>query len=220
MAVLKPLKLVIDNYPEGQTEEFDADNNPEDPSTGTRKVKFSKVLFIEQGDFLEEPPKGYFRLSTGKEVRLKHAYYVTCTSAVKDAAGNITEVHCTYDPQSRGGGTPDNRKVKGTLHWVSATDGIDAEIRMYDRLFTTENPDVAPEGSDFLVNMNPNSLETITTCKLEPSLAAAKPGQRFQFIRHGYFTVDKDSKPGKIVFNRTVTLKDSWGKIEKSQKKQ
>jgi glutaminyl-tRNA synthetase len=221
MAVLKPLKLVISNYPEGKTEEFDAENNPEDPSAGTRKVKFSRVLYIEQDDFREEPPKGYFRLSPGKEVRLKHAYYITCTGALKDKnTGNLTEVHCTYDPQSRGGGTPDNRKVKGTLHWVSAADAIDAEIRLYDRLFTSENPDVVPEGADFTDNLNKNSLEIINTCKLEASLNTAKAGERFQFLRHGYFTVDKDSKPGKPVFNRTVTLKDSWGKIEKSQKRQ
>jgi len=219
MAVLKPLKLVIDNYPEGQTEEFDADNNPEDPSSGTRKVKFSKTLYIEQDDFREAPLKGYFRLSPGREVRLKHAYYVTCTNFVKDEKGNIIEIHCSYDPQSRGGGTPDNRKVKGTLHWVSAADAIDAEIRLYDRLFNNENPDVVPEGADFTDNLNKNSLEIIDTCKLEQSLSAAKAGDRFQFLRHGYFTVDRDSRPGRPVFNRTVMLKDSWVKIEKSQQK-
>jgi len=220
MAVLNPLKLVIDNYPEGQTEEFDAENNPEDPSAGTRKVPFSKVLFIERGDFMEVPSKGYFRLSPGMEVRLKHAYYVTCVKAVKDEkTGEVTEVHCTYDPASRGGGTPDNRKVKSTLHWVSAEHSIEAEVRLYDRLFNTENPDIAPEGKDFTDNINPKSLEVLRTCRVEPGLKGSKPASRFQFLRHGYFSVDKDSTEGKLVFNRTVTLKDTWAKIQNLKKK-
>ena len=220
MVVLKPLKVVIDNYPEGQTEEFGAENNPEDPSAGIRKVPFSKVIYIEQNDFCEVPPKGYFRLSPGKEVRLKHAYYITCASVVKDASGKITEVHCTYDPESRGGGTPDNRKIKGTLHWVSAEHAFKAKVSLYDRLFKDENPDDAPEGKDFRDNINPVSLEIVDDCKLEPSLKNAQPGERFQFLRNGYFVVDKDLKSGTPDFNRTVTLRDTWAKIEKAQKKQ
>jgi len=219
MAVLRPLKVVIDNYPEGKTEEFDAENNPEDPSAGTRKMPFSKILYIEQDDFREIPPKGYFRLSPGTEVRLKHAYYVTAVRAVKDAAGAVTELHCTYDPLSRGGGTPDNRKVKSTLHWVSAAHAIDAEVRVYDRLFKTENPDEAPEGKDFTDNINPSSLEILRYCKLEPGLKDAGPGSRFQFLRHGYFCVDGDSTGGKLVFNRTVTLKDAWAKVQGAKKR-
>lgn len=216
MAVLRPLKLVIDNYPDGQTEEFAAENNPEDPSAGTRPVTFSKVLYIEQADFCEVPPKGYFRLAPGAEVRLKHAYYVTCTHAVKNAAGEITEVHCTYDPASRGGGTPDNRRVKGTLHWVSAAHAVDAEVRLYDRLMLKENPEDVPEGGDFLNNLNPRSLEILPSCKIEQAGAAARPGNRFQFLRNGYFSVDPDTQPGKPIFNRTVTLKDTWAKMEKA----
>ena len=219
MAVLRPLKLVIDNYPEGQAEEFEAENNPEDPSAGTRKVPFSKTLYIEQDDFREEPPKGYFRLSPGKEVRLKHAYYVTCTSVVKDPVGKVTEVHCTYDPLSRGGGTPDNRKIKGTLHWVSCAHAFDARVNLYDRLFNNENPDIAPEGRDFRDNLNAGSLEVIENCKLEPGLKNAKAGERYQFLRNGYFTVDKASKDAAPEFNRTVTLKDTWAKIEVARKK-
>jgi glutaminyl-tRNA synthetase len=213
MAVVNPLKLVIDNYPDGQTEEFDAENNPEDPARGTRKVVFSKTLYIEREDFMEVPPKGYFRLSPGTEVRLKHAYYVRCTGAVKDAAGIVTEVHCTYDPQSRGGGTPDNRKVKGTLHWVSAAHAVDAEVRLYDRLFIRENPDEVEEGKDFKDYLNPASLKVIAGCKVERSLADARSGDRVQFLRHGYFSVDKDTTAGKLVFNRIVALKDTWAKI-------
>jgi glutaminyl-tRNA synthetase len=195
-------------------EEFDADNNPEAPSAGTRKVTFSKEIFIEQSDFLEAPPKGYFRLSVGAEVRLKHAYYITCTGAEKDTSGNITALHCTYDPLSRGGGTPDNRKVKGTLHWVSAAHSLNAEIRLYDTLFAKPNPDEVEEGKSFTDFMNKNSLETLSGAKLEASLAAAKPGVAYQFLRNAYFCLDEDSKPGKLVFNRTITLKDTWAKIE------
>ena len=220
MGVLKPLKLIIDNYPDNQVEEFEAENNPEDPTAGTRKVPFSKILYIEQDDFREVPPKGYFRLSPGVEVRLKHACYITAVKAVKDEkTGEIIELHCTYDPQSRGGGTPDNRKVKSTLHWVSAAHSIDAEVRLYDRLFKTEVPENVPEGGDFTVNLNPESLKILTGCKLEPSLKCVKAGERFQFMRHGYFSVDPDSAEGKLVFNRTVTLKDAWVKMQGSQKK-
>ena len=219
MAVLKPLKLVIDNYPERKTEEFDAENNPEDPSAGTRKVPFSKTLYIERDDFREVPPKGYFRLSPGVEVRLKHAYYVTAVKAIKDNKGEITELHCTYDPLSKGGGTPDNRKVKSTLHWVSAEHAIDAEVRLYDRLFKAENPDEAPEGKDFTDNLNPDSLEVLKACKIEPGIRSAKTGEGFQFMRQGYFSVDPDSGDGRLVFNRTVTLKDAWAKMQKSGKK-
>jgi len=217
MAVLKPLKVIIDNYPGGKTEEFDADNNPEDPSAGTRKIIFSKEIFIEQADFIETPPKGYFRLSIGAEVRLKHAYYITCTGVDKDANGNIVAIHCTYDPQSRGGGTPDNRKVKGTLHWVSAAHSLDGEIRLYDNLFTKPNPDDVEEGKNFTDFINKNSLEVIKGAKLEASLANARPGTAYQFLRNAYFCLDKDSKPGHLVFNRTITLKDTWAKMEKKK---
>jgi glutaminyl-tRNA synthetase len=217
MTVLNPLKLVIDNYPEDQVEEFDADNNPEDPTRGARKVPFSKVLYIEKEDFKEVPPKGYFRLSPGREVRLKHAYYVTAVNAVKDASGEIVEVHCTYDPASKGGGTPDNRKVQGTLHWVSAKHAVDTEVRLYDRLFVKENPDEVEEGKDFKDYLNPDSLKTLKGCKAEQSLLNTKPGERFQFLRHGYFSVDKDSKPGAPVFNMIVALKDTWAKVAKKR---
>src|ERR1051326_4077566 len=218
MGVLRPLKVVIDNYPENQTEEMDAVNNPEDASAGTRKVPFSKVLYIEQDDFREDPPKQYFRLSPGREVRLRYGYLVTCTSVVKNDKGDVVEVHCTYDPATRGGNTPDGRKVKATIHWVSAAHAVDAEVRMYETLFTKENPDDVEDGKDFTANLNPNSLEIVGQAKLEPSLADAKPGSRYQFERLGYFCVDPDSKPGKPVFNRTVALKDGWAKIEKKQK--
>jgi glutaminyl-tRNA synthetase len=217
MAVLHPLKVVIDNYPEGQVEEMDAVNNPEDPSAGTRKVPFSRVLYIEQEDFMENPPKKFFRLAPGREVRLRYAYFVTCTNVVKDADGNVTELHCTYDPATKGGDAPDGRKVKATLHWVSAQHAIKAEVRLYDSLFTTPNPDEAPEGKDFTVNLNPNSLDVLSDTYVEPSVAQAKPLDRFQFERLGYFCVDSDSTPGKLVFNRTVTLKDTWAKIQKTQ---
>jgi glutaminyl-tRNA synthetase len=217
MAVLRPLKVVIDNYPEGQTEQMEAVNNPEDTAAGTRQVPFSRVLYIEQDDFREDPPKQYFRLSPGREVRLRYAYFITCTSVVKDAAGYVTEVHCTYDPATRGGNAPDGRKVKSTIHWVAADHALDAEVRLYDNLFTCENPNVAPEGQDFLANLNPNSLEVVTA-KVEPSLRGAVPGNRYQFERVGYFAVDPDTSPEKLVFNRTVALRDTWAKIEKKSK--
>ncbi|MBI2678015.1 MAG: glutamine--tRNA ligase/YqeY domain fusion protein [Candidatus Koribacter versatilis] len=216
MAVLKPLKLVIDNYPEGQVEEMEAVNNPEDPGAGVRKVPFARELFIDQDDFKEEPPKGYFRLSPGREVRLRFAYFVTATSVVKNAAGEVVEVHATYDPATRGGNNPpDGRKVKGTIHWVCARHAVEAELRLYDKLFTKPDPNDVPEGQEFTANLNAQSLEVATTAKLEPSLASAKPGDRYQFERVGYFCADPDSKPGKLVFNRTVALKDSWAKQEK-----
>jgi glutaminyl-tRNA synthetase len=215
MAVLKPLKLVIDNYPEGQIEEMEAVNNPEDASAGTRMVPFSKVLYIEEDDFREEAPKKYFRLKPGQEVRLRYGYLVTCTGCVKDpATGEVVEVHCTYDPATRGGNTPDGRKVKGTIHWVSAAKAIETEVRVYDNLFTKPDPNDVPAGQDYRVNLNPNSLEVIPSAKVEPSLLSAKAGDKFQFERIGYFSVDKDSQPGKPIFNRTVTLKDTWAKIE------
>ncbi|MGA9308683.1 MAG: glutamine--tRNA ligase/YqeY domain fusion protein [Candidatus Sulfotelmatobacter sp.] len=217
MAVLRPLKVVIDNYPENQVEEMDAVNNPEDASAGARKVPFSRVLYIEQDDFREEPPKGYFRLSPGREVRLRYGYFITCKNVVKNEKGEVVEVHCTYDPATRGGNAPDGRKVKSTIHWVSAAHAIDAEVRIYENLFTKENPGEVEEGQDFTSNLNPNSLEVITQAKLEPSLAGAAAGSRYQFERLGYFCVDPDSKPGKPVFNRTVALKDTWAKVEKKQ---
>jgi glutaminyl-tRNA synthetase len=217
MAVLKPLRVVIENYPEesGAVDELDAVNNPEDASAGSRKVPFSKVLYIEQDDFKEEPPKGYYRLSPGKEVRLRWGYFITCTGVVKDAAGNAVEVHCTYDPATRGGNAPDGRKVKSTIHWVSAAHAVDAEVRLYETLFTKENPNDVEEGQDFLANLNPHSLQVLTGCKLEPSLAQVKPFERVQFERLGYFCADPDAAPGAPVFNRTVALKDTWAKVEK-----
>jgi len=217
MAVLKPLKVVLDNYPENQVEEMEAVNNPEDESAGKRRVPFSKVLYIEQDDFREVPPKGYFRLSPGREVRLRYGYLVTCTSVVKNDKGEVVEVHCSYDPATRGGNTPDGRKVKSTIHWVSAKHAIGAEVRVYDNLFTKENPDEAEEGKDFVSNLNSNSLEIVRSAKLEPSLANVTPGVRYQFERLGYFCADSDSAPGKPVFNRTVALKDTWAKVEKKQ---
>ncbi len=219
MAVLRPLKVVIDNYPEGQVEEMDAVNNPEDPGDGTRKVPFSRVLYIEQDDFREVPPKGYYRLSPGREVRLRYGYLVTCTSVVKDEkTGEVIEVHCTYDPATRGGNTPDGRKVKSTIHWVSAAHALDAEVRLYETLFAKEDPNDVAEGQDFTANLNPRSLEVVSNAKLEPSLAGAKVGSRFQFERLGYFCVDPDSSSGKLIFNRTVALKDTWARIEKREK--
>jgi len=215
MAVLRPLKLVIDNYPEGQSEECDAVNNPEDAAAGTRKVPFSRVLYIEQDDFREDPPKGYFRLSPGREVRLRYGYFVKFANMVKNGSGEVVEVHCNYDPATRGGNAPDGRKVKATIHWVSAAHAIDAEVRLYDKLFTKPYPGQVEEGQDFTANLNPNSLEIVTNAKLEPSLASAAAGSRYQFERLGYFCVDRDSAPGKPVFNRTVALKDTWAKIEK-----
>jgi len=215
MAVLRPLKVVIDNYPEGKSEELEATNNPEDAGAGTRMVPFSRVLYIEQDDFREEPPKKFYRLSPGQEVRLRGGYFITCKSVVKNDAGEVVEVHCTYDPETRSGNAPDNRKVKATIHWVSAQHAVNAEVRVYENLFSKENPSDVPEGQDFTANLNPNSLEIITDAKLEPSLAAAKAGDRYQFERLGYFCADLDSKPGALVFNRTVPLRDTWGKIER-----
>jgi glutaminyl-tRNA synthetase len=219
MAVLRPLRVVIDNYPDDLVEEMDAVNNPEDASAGTRKVPFSKVLYIEQEDFREDPPKQYYRLAPGREVRLRYGYLITCRSVVKDADGNVVELHCTYDPETRGGNTPDGRKVKSTIHWVSAAHAVDAEVRLYETLFTKENPDDVDEGQDFTVNLNPNSLEALTGCKVEPSLRDATPGARYQFERMGYFSVDPDSTAGKPVFNRTIGLRDAWAKIEQRAKK-
>jgi glutaminyl-tRNA synthetase len=215
MAVLRPLKLMIDNYPEGQVEMMDAVNNPEDASAGTRKVPFSRVLYIEQDDFREDPPKQYFRLSPGREVRLRYGYFVTCTSVVKNDKGEVVEVHCTYDPASRGGNSPDGRKVKSTIHWVSAQHALDAEVRLYENLFTKEDPNKVEEGQDFTSNLNPHSLEVVSDAKLEPSLKGAPVESRYQFERLGYFCVDPDSTAEKLVFNRTVALKDTWTKIEK-----
>ncbi len=218
MAVLRPLKVIIDNYPDDKVELLDAMNNPEDPDMGMRKVPFSKVLYIEQDDFMEHPPKQFFRLSPGREVRLRYAYYIKCNEVVKNPqTGEIIELHCSYDPESRGGWTPDQRKVKATLHWVSAKHAIPAEVRLYDHLFLKEDPEDVKEGEDFTVNLNPNSLQRLTSCYLEPSLAGAKPGERFQFERLGYFCVDPDSTDNNLVFNRTVTLRDTWAKIVKSQ---
>ena len=214
MAVLRPLKVVIDNYPEG--EEFvEVANNPEDPSAGTRQVPFSREIYIEQDDFREVPPPKYYRLSPGKEVRLRNAYFITAQNVVKDAAGDVVEVHCTYDPASRGGNSPDGRKVKSTIHWVSTKHAISAEVRLYEKLFTKPDPNDYPEGGSFLDNLNPDSLEAIADAKLEPSLASAKVGEPYQFERVGYFCLDPDSTDGKLVFNRTLSLKDSWAKIEK-----
>ena len=218
MAVLRPLKVIIENYPEAQVEELDAVNNPEDPSAGTRKVPFSRVLYIEQDDFREQPPKGYYRLSPGKEVRLRYAYFVTCTRVVKNEHGDIIEIHCTYDPATRGGNAPDGRKVKSTIHWVSAAHARSAEVRLYDKLFTKPNPNQTEEGQDFTVNLNPNSLEVVGDAQVEPSLSGASPGSRYQFERLGYFCVDPDSKPERLVVNRTVALKDTWAKVEQKQK--
>src|SRR5579863_8560617 len=215
MAVLHPLKVVIDNYPAGQSEFVEVANNPEDPSAGTRQVPFSGEIYIEQDDFREVPPPKYYRLSPGKEVRLRNAYFITARGVVKDEAGNIVEVHCTYDPASRGGNSPDGRKVKSTIHWVSTAHAISAEIRIYDKLFSKPDPYNVEEGGDVLSNLNPNSLEILSAAKLEPSLAIARLEDRFQFERVGYFCLDPDSTPGNLVFNRTLPLKDSWAKIEK-----
>ncbi|MGH7178929.1 MAG: glutamine--tRNA ligase, partial [Tepidisphaeraceae bacterium] len=212
MAVLRPVKLIIDNYPEGQTDELEAVNNPEDPGAGSRKVLFSRELYIEQDDFRETPPPKYFRLFPGNEVRLRYAYYVKCTSVEQDSTGNVVAIHCTYDPATRGGDSPDKRKVKSTIHWVSARHAVEVEARLYDHLFLKEDPDDFPDGADYKANLNPKSLEVVAGAKLEPSLRDAKPGERFQFERLGYFCVDPDSRDGNLVFNRTVTLKDSWTK--------
>ncbi len=241
MAVLRPLRVVIDNYPEEQVEELDAVNNPEDSEMGTRKVPFSRVLYIERDDFREDPPRKFFRLAPGREVRLRYGYFITCTDVVKDEqTGEVVELRCSYDPATRGGDSPDGRKVKATMHWVSAAHALEAEVRLYDHLFTKENPEevettdencnshravsstssrtdtIAP--ADYKRNLNPNSLETLTSCRVEPSLSGAAPGSRYQFERLGYFCVDPDSTPDKLVFNRTVTLRDTWAKIQKKQK--
>ena len=220
MVVLNPVRLIIDNYPEDKVEELDAVNNPEDESMGIRKVPFSRVLYVEREDFRDDPPKKWFRLAPGREVRLKHAYYVTCTDVVKDEhTGEVVELHCTYDPESRGGWTKDNRRVKGTMHWVSAAHAFPVEVRLYDNLFSKEDPGDVEDNADFKANLNPKSLETLASCQAEPGLKQAKPGDRYQFLRQGYFCVDTgDSKPGSPVFNRTATLRDTWAKIERTQK--
>ncbi|MFC1860734.1 glutamine--tRNA ligase/YqeY domain fusion protein [Chloroflexota bacterium] len=219
MGVLRPLRLVIDNYPEGQVEELDAVNNPEDPAAGTRKVPFSRVLYIEQEDFREEAPEKYFRLVPGREVRLRYVYLITCVGVVKDErTGEVVEVHCTYDPATRGGDAPDGRRVKSTLHWVSAEHALEAEVRLYDNLFNKEVPMDVAEGDDYMTHLNQNSLEILTSCRVEPALAGASSGSKYQFERQGYFCVDPDSSPGKLVFNRIVSLRDTWSKIQKQQK--
>ena len=217
MAVLDPLKVVLTNYPEKQVEQLEAINNPEDASAGTRDVPFSRELYIERDDFREDPPKKFFRLGPGREVRLRYGYFITCQDVVKNDAGEVVELYCTYDPETRGGNAPDGRKVRGTIHWVSAEHAIDGTIRLYDHLFTKPDASDAPEGGSWRDNLNPHSLEEQTGCKLEPSLAGAEPGTRYQFERKGYFCVDPDSTPGKPVFNRTVTLRDSWAKIERKE---
>jgi glutaminyl-tRNA synthetase len=220
MAVLRPLKVIIDNYPEDKVEELDAINNPEDASMGIRKLPFSRMLYVEQDDFREVPPKGFFRLSPGNEVRLKHAYIIKCERVVKDEkTGEVVELHCTYDPETRSGGPKSDRKVKSTLHWVSAPHSLEAEVRLFDHLFLISDPDDIPEGRDFKANLNPKSLEVLTNCKIEPSLKNAKPRDKFQFLRLGYFCVDANSTAEKPTFNRTVQLQDSWAKIEKAQKR-
>ena len=210
LGVLRPLKVVIENYPEGQSDELDAINNPEDPDAGTRKLPFSRELYIERDDFMEDPPRKFFRLGPGREVRLRYGYFITCTDVIKDAAGEVVELRCTYDPETRGGQAPDGRRVRGTIHWVSAEHAVDAEVRLYDHLFTSERPD---DDDDFMTTLNPNSQETIPNAKVEPSLADAVPGEKYQFERIGYFAVDPDARPGALVFNRTVTLRDSWKKV-------
>jgi len=219
MAVIRPLKVIVDNYPEAQSEELDAVNNPEDPSMGTRKIPFSRVLYIEQGDFMEDPPKKFYRLAPGREVRLRYAYFIKCVDVVKDKeTGQVIELHCTYDPETRGGDAPDGRKVKATLHWVSAEHAVEAEVRLYDHLFATPDPDDGKDGTDYKAHLNPNSLEVISSARMEPGLQSAIPGSRYQFERLGYFCVDlKDSTNNRLVFNRTATLRDTWAKIAKSQ---
>ncbi len=222
MAVLRPLRVVIENYPEDRVEELDCVNNPEDPGMGTRKVPFSRVLYIEQEDFREDPPKKFYRLAPGREVRLRYAFFIKCVDMVKDEkTGEVIELRCTYDPETRGGDAPDGRKVKATLHWVSAAQAVEAEVRLYDQLFTKPDPTEDKDGPDFKSYLNPNSRVTLPSCRVEPSLQGASGGSRFQFERQGYFCVDaRDTRPGALVFNRTVTLRDTWAKIEKAQKKQ
>jgi glutaminyl-tRNA synthetase len=216
------LKVIIDNYPADQVDELDAINNPEDPDMGTRKIPFSRELYIEQDDFMEEPPKKFFRLAPGREVRLRYAYFITCVDVVKDpATGEVTALHCTYDPQTRGGDAPDGRKVKGTLHWVSASHALNAQVHLYENLFVKENPNAVEEGKDFTDYLNPNSLEILINCMVEPSLADARPGDRYQFERLGYFCVDTaDAGSKSLVFNRIVTLRDTWAKILKAQQQE
>jgi glutaminyl-tRNA synthetase len=219
MAVLRPLRVVIENYPEGQVEEMEAVNNPEDASMGTRQVPFSRVLYIEHEDFREDPPRQFFRLAPGREVRLRYAYYITCTGVVKDEkTGEVVELRCTYDPATRGGWAPDGRQVKSTIHWVSAAHAIPAQVRLYDHLFLNPDPGADEDGGDLAKSLNPKSLEVLRGCQLEPSLAGATPGNRYQFERQGYFCVDPDTRPGALVFNRTVTLRDTWARIERGQK--
>ncbi|NLD45527.1 MAG: glutamine--tRNA ligase, partial [Chloroflexi bacterium] len=212
--VLRPLKVVIENYPEGQVEWLEAVNNPEDPEAGTRQVPFSRVLYIEQEDFMEHPPHKFFRLAPGREVRLRYGYFVTCTGVVKNDAGEVVELRCTYDPATRGGDAPDGRKVRATLHWVSAAHALDAEVRLYDRLFLKEDPFDVPEGQEFIANLNPHSLEVLTGCKVEPSLEGKEAGYTCQFERQGYFCVDPDTTADGLVFNETVPLRDTWAKIQ------
>ena len=214
MAVLNPLKVVIENYPEGQTEYLDALNNPEAEEPAYRKVPFTRTIYIEKDDFMEEPPRKFFRLAPGREVRLKHAYFITCREVIKDENGGIVELRCVYDPETKGGDAPDGRKVKGTLHWVSAEHSLKAEVRLYDHLFTISNMDEMEEGKDYKDYLNPDSLKILTECFVEPSLENSQVMDRFQFLRHGYFCVDSDSRPGKLVFNRTVSLKDTWAKMQ------
>jgi glutaminyl-tRNA synthetase len=222
MGVLRPLRVVIENYPEDQVEELEAINNPEDPSAGTRRVPFSRELYIEQTDFREDPPKKYFRLAPDREVRLRYGYFIRCVRVVKDdATGEITELRCTYDPATRGGSSPDGRKVRGTIHWVSAAHALGAEVRVYDHLFDRADPLEIEEGADWKACLNPDSVQVFRECRLEPALADVEPGNTFQFERHGYFCADSvDSKPGALVFNRTVSLRDTWAKIEKAMQKQ
>src|SRR5579883_2560216 len=213
MAVLRPLRVVIENYPEGQIEELEAVNHPDDPDAGTRRVRFGRELYIERDDFMENPPKKFFRLSPGKEVRLRYAYFITCREVVKDAAGEVVALRCTYDPATRGGNAPDGRKVQGTIHWVAAPHALRAEVRLYDHLFRKPDPEDVPEGGNYKDNLNPNSLVVLDDCRVEPSLTGAAPGSRYQFERQGYFCVDAvDSTPQRLVFNRTVALRDSWAK--------
>ena len=214
LAVLRPLKVVIENYPEGQVERLEAINNPEDPGAGTRTVPFSRELYVERDDFMEDPPRKFFRLAPGREVRLRYGYFITCTDVIKDDAGEVVELRCTYDPETRGGQAPDGRRVRGTIHWVSAQHATDAEVRLYEHLFTSERPDY---DDDFMTTLNPNSLEVVRDTKVEPGLAGAAPGERFQFERLGYFAVDPDSTPGAPVFNRTVSLRDTWARIRKGE---
>ena len=220
MAVLRPLRVVVENYPEGQVEEMEAVNNPEDPGAGTRKVPFSRVLYIEQDDFRETPPPKYYRLAPGREIRLRYAYFVRCADVVKDAQGKVVELRCTYDPATRGGDAPDGRKVKSTLHWVSAAHAVEAEVRLYDRLFVTPDPEDVPEDQNFTANLNPNSLEVLPACCVEPGLKDAAIGSIYQFERNGYFCVDPDSGGGRLAFNRSVSLKDTWAKIDAKRAQQ